>query len=206
MKDAVLIGSSWALDLAYPPRLREALGRRVRLHSVGIEASQWRTHREVLADAHLIFSTWGMAALDADLLAAMPRLEAVFHAAGMVKSFTSVEAVRRGVVICSATAANAIPVAEFALGSILLGFKGFWGFQRSMRNLENPQAGVSVPGIYGSTVGLVSLSAIGRRVAEILSRHSVRLLVHDPFVSSAEIEALKAEAVPLDELFERSVW
>lgn len=204
MKNAVMIGSPWALDLAYPPKLRESLGRRIRLYPVGIEAPQWRAHREVLAEAHVVLSSWGMAALDAELLASMPRLEAVFHAAGSVKSFTSDEAVRRGVAICSATAANAIPVAEFALGSILLGLKGFWGFQRSMGNSGNPQAGVSVPGIYGSTVGLVSLGAIGRRVAELLSRHSVRLLVHDPFVVSAELAALKAEAVPLGDLFERS--
>lgn len=204
VKNAVMIGSAWALDAAYPPNLRDALGRHVRLHPVTIEASQWSEHRKALADAHIVLSSWVMAPLNADLLAAMPQIEAVFHAAGTVKSFATNEASRRGVVICSAVEANAIPVAEYALGAILLGLKGFWAFQRAMKSGGNPHAHVAVPGSYGSCVGLVSFGAIGRRVARLLSRHNVKVLVHDPFLASATAKSLGVELVPLEELFQRS--
>ena len=204
VKNAVMIGSAWALDSAYPLKLREALGRHVRLYPVTIEASKWSEHREALADAHIILSSWGMVPLSADVLASMPQLEAVFHAAGTVKSFATDESSRRGVVICSAAAANAIPVAEYAFGAILLGLKGFWAFQRAMKSADHPHAGVTVPGAYGSCVGLVSLGAIGRRVAELLSRHNVKVLAHDPFLPADDPAARNVELVSLEELFESS--
>lgn len=204
VKNAVMIGSAWALDSAYPLKLREAIGRRVRLHPIPIEAQQWREHREALADAHFVLSSWGMAPLNADLLAAMPQLEAVFHAAGTVKSFATEESNPRGVVICSAATANAIPVAEYALGAILLGLKGFWAFQRAMKNADHPHAGVTVPGAFGSCVGLVSLGAIGRRVAGLLSHHNVKVLVYDPFLSPDDPAARDVELVSLEKLFQRS--
>lgn len=204
VKKAVMIGAPWALDSAYPPRLRESLGRHVQLYPVPIEASKWTDHQEALADAQFVLSSWGMVPLSADVLEAMPRLEAVFHAAGTVKCFATDDSTQRGVVICSAAAANAIPVAEYALGAILLGLKGFWAFQRAMQSAKDPHAGVAVPGTYGSCVGLVSLGAIGRRVAGLLSRHNLKVLVHDPCLTPAEATALGVELVPLCGVFERS--
>ena len=204
VKNAVMIGSAWALDLAYPPLLRDALGRHARLHPVTIEASEWTGHREALADTHIVLSSWGMVPLSSEVLAAMPRLEAVFHAAGSVKSFATDDSTQHDVVICSAAGANALPVAEYALGAILLGLKGFWSFQRPMQSADHPHAGVAVPGTYGSCVGLVSLGAIGRRVASLLSHHNVKVLVHDPGMTSAEAAAAGVELAPLHELFGRS--
>ncbi len=204
MKNAVIIGSAWAAGHAYPPRLRQALGRRVRLHPLTIDASEWTGHRDVLADAHIVLSSWGMVPLRADVLAAMPRLEAVFHAAGTVKSFATEDSTQRGVTICSAADANAIPVAEYALGAILLALKNFWSFQRTMQIADDPHAGVAVAGTFRSCVGLVSLGAIGRRVASLLSRHNVKVLVHDPRMTSAEAAVPGVELVPLRELFGRS--
>ena len=145
-----------------------------------------------------------MLSLDAEVLAAMPRLEAVFHAAGTIKSFATPEAAERGVVICSAAEANAIPVAEFALGVILLALKGFWAHERGMRTGQPSASEVVVPGICGSTVGLVSLGAIGRRVATLLSRHEVKILLHDPYLTPEDASASGAESVSLRGVFERS--
>lgn len=204
MKTAVMIGLKWTLEKAYPPRLREALGRRVHLHPSEIDGSAWKEHRAALAQADFVLSTWGMAPLDADLLAAMPKLEAVLYAAGTVKAFITPEAVERGVVICGAAGANAVPVSEYALAVILLGLKGFWVFQRGMGAGPDGCAQVQAPGIYGSTVGLVSLGEIGRRVVRLLSGHDVNILVHDPYVRAGGTSAGRVRHVSLDELFARS--
>ncbi len=204
MKPAVLIGEPWALAPAYPRDLREEIARHVRLHPVEITAGSWKDHREALAQAELVLSSWGMLSLDAEVLAAMPRLEAVFHAAGTIKSFASPEAQERGIVFSSAAEANAIPVAEFALGVILLSLKGFWAHERAMRAGHPPAHEIAVPGIYGSTIGLVSLGAIGRRVAKLLAAHDAKLLLHDPHVTPAAAAEFGAETATLREVFERS--
>lgn len=204
MKSAVLIGHPWALAPAYPPDLRAEIARRVRLHPAEISADAWKDHREALAEAELVLSSWGMVRLDAEVLAAMPKLEAVFHAAGSVKSFATPEARARDIVFSSAAEANAIPVAEFALGAILLSLKGFWAHERAVRAGHPPAHAIAVPGIYGSTVGLVSLGAIGRRVAELLAAHDVKLLLHDPHVTPAAAAEFGAETAALRDVFERS--
>ena len=61
-------------------------------------------------------------------------------------------------------------------------------------------------GGYGSTVGLISLGAIGRIVAPRLhaAAPDVRVLAHDPFVGSDEAARLGVELVSLDEIFTSS--
>ena len=68
-------------------------GRRERIETIcGV-------HREVvsgemfdtsdMADVKWIFSTWGMPALSVEQIARMPKLEALFYAAGSVKFFAA---------------------------------------------------------------------------------------------------------------------
>lgn len=204
VKTAVMMGTTRALNLAFPPRLREAIGKRLRLHPLVVEPSAWKEQRDVLAQAEVVFSSWGMPALDADLLAAMPRLETVFHAAGTVKCFVTPEAKERGIVVCSAVGANAVPVAEYALGAILLGLRNFWGFQRATQTDYGARANVVVPGAFGSTVGLVSLGQIGRRVARLLANHNVNVLVHDPYARMDGGKSGRMRHASLEEVFTQS--
>jgi phosphoglycerate dehydrogenase-like enzyme len=76
---------------------------------------------------------------------------------------------------------------------------------RSGLPAEFRHAATPVAGAYGSTVGLVSLGAIGRRVARLLAEnHEVRLLVHDPHLPDGEASAHHAEPASLPDVFSRS--
>ena len=159
---ALLIGIPNFLSKAYPEALRTEIGKKVRLLSEAVSGSEWKNHIAALAEADVLFATWGLPKLDADFLEAAPRLKAVFYAAGSVKGFATPESYKRGISISSAWQANAIPVAEYSYSSILLGLTGFWSSQRLARAGKFSHQHSPVAGAFHSNVGLVSLGAIGR--------------------------------------------
>jgi phosphoglycerate dehydrogenase-like enzyme len=58
-----------------------------------------------------------------------------------------------------------------------------------------------VPGAFHTTVGLLSLGAIGRMVAQRLKNHDVRVVAHDPYVDPEQAAELGVELVSLERLF-----
>jgi phosphoglycerate dehydrogenase-like enzyme len=163
--------------------------------------------REHLAAAELLITGWGCAPITADVLAAAPRLRAIVHTAGTVRHHVTDACWERGITVSSAAAANAVPVAEYAVAMILLAGKRVPDIARRFRaervqrdwNALHPDAGN-----YHATVGLLGASLVGRRVADLLRPFDLEVLLHDPYVAGAEVRALGAEPVGLDELFARS--
>jgi phosphoglycerate dehydrogenase-like enzyme len=159
-----------------------------------------------LADVELLITGWGCAPLTADVLAAAPRLRAIVHMAGTVRHHVTEACWERGIEVSSAAAANAVPVAEYAVAMILLAGKRVPEIARRFRrervqqdwNVLFPEAGN-----YRATVGLLGASLIGRRVAELLRPFDLEVLLHDPYVADEEVRALGADPVGLDELFVR---
>lgn len=76
-----------------------------------------------LAGAEVLITGWGCPHLDADVLAAVPRLRTVLHAAGSVRALVGRALWQSGVTVSSAVAYNALPVAEYTLAMILLAGK-----------------------------------------------------------------------------------
>ncbi|HTN56216.1 MAG TPA: hydroxyacid dehydrogenase, partial [Microbacterium sp.] len=75
---------------------------------------------DLLAGVEVLVTSWGAPRFDAHLLDRLPRLRAVFHAAGSIRHHVSEEFWERGIRITTAADANAVPVAEFTLAVILL--------------------------------------------------------------------------------------
>ena len=162
-------------------------------------------HAAELGQVQAVWSTWGMPVLADGDLALLPRLRAVFYAAGTVRQFAPV-LLARGVTVCSAWRANALPVAEFALAHILLALKQTWPQARAIgaaRDWETPARPPST-GSYGATVGLIALGAVGRRVVELLKPFDVRVIAYDPCLGAEAAAALGVEMVSLEDLFRRA--
>lgn len=138
-----------------------------------------------LAEADVLVTGWGCPPLDAAALSAAPRLRAVVHSAGSVKHLVTVAAVERGLLFSSAADANAIPVAEYTVGTILLVGKGVFALrERYAREREFVVAKVEkTVGNYGRTVGIVGASRIGRRVIDLLRPYDFDLCVYDPYAT-----------------------
>ncbi len=154
-----------------------------------------------LAEVECLFMGWGSPRLEEKLLAAMPNLRAVFYGAGSIRSIVSEAFWARGRPITSAYAANAIPVAEFAHAAILLSLKRVWYYMRAAREEKRWPNYVNMPGAYRSTVGLVSLGAIGRLVAERLRSSEIEVVAYDPYVTAATAHDVGAGLVDLAHLF-----
>ena len=156
------------------------------------------------ADVEMLFSTWGMPTLtEEQIKTSLPNLKCVFYAAGTVQAFAR-PFLNCGVKIFSAWAANAVPVAEYAVAQILLAGKNFYVQTRLLadKKLEAAQALKSAClGNYKEKVGLIGCGMIGSLVAEMLKAYRLEVLVFDPFLSEEKAKALNVRRVSLDELF-----
>lgn len=161
----------------------------------------------LLPRAEILLTGWGSPRIDLALLERAPKLRAVLHAAGTVKGHVDPAVLARGVRVSSAAAANAVPVAEFTVGAILLANKRAFRLQRLYRELRGFRLWsreVAAIGNHRKTVGIVGASRIGRLVLERLRGFDFSLLVYDPFLAAAEAASLGAENVELDDLLRRS--
>jgi phosphoglycerate dehydrogenase-like enzyme len=164
--------------------------------------------QEDLALSEVLITGWGAPAIDRAVLAAAPRLGLIAHLAGSVKGLVDPSAWERGILVTSAAAANAEPVAEFTLGAILLFNKRalqlrdlYREVRRSVKVERHQMPGI---GNYRKTIGIVGASAIGRRVIELLAPFSFQVLLYDPYVSAEEAGRLGVRLVELDTLVSES--
>lgn len=155
----------------------------------------------MLSEVEIIFSGWGAPVMDEAFLAAAPRLRAVFYGAGTVKYFTTPAFWERGITLTSSWGANAVPVSEFALAEILLSLKLSWRFMQDAKTNHRYPGRTPVPGIYGSTVALISLGMIGRLVARLLRNFQVNVIAYDPFATPEAAAELGVRLVSLEEAF-----
>lgn len=155
----------------------------------------------VLADADVLLGHWGCPTLHEEVLAQAPHLGLFAYAAGTVK-WQVVDAVwDRDIVVTSAAAANAVPVAEYTVAMVVLANKGvpLFAARERDRSAIVPLDRTRV-GNLGKRVGLVGASFVGRLVIELLAPYDVDIAVSDPYLSAADAQALGVQHLDLDEL------
>ncbi|MFJ8506384.1 hydroxyacid dehydrogenase [Streptomyces avermitilis] len=161
---------------------------------------------DALSRAEVLITGWGCPHLDANVLAAAPRLRTVLHAAGSVRSLIGEALWQGGVTVASAVTGNALPVAEYALAMILLAGKdAFAQRERFRRTHAHPStAETAGTGNLGRRVGVVGASRVGRRLLELLRRFDFTVSLYDPYVDAAEAAALGAEPLALEDMLRTS--
>ncbi|WP_298806097.1 hydroxyacid dehydrogenase [uncultured Pseudokineococcus sp.] len=160
-----------------------------------------------LAEAEVLLTGWGTDLLDEEVLATAPRLRAVVHSAGSVRPVVTAGVVGRGVLVSSQARLNALPVAEYALATILLSLKGVLVAQRRYREARGAvdvRDLLSSHGVHARRVGVVGASVVGRRLLELLRPFDLEVVLADPTLGAEEAAALGAELVELDELLRTS--
>ena len=162
-----------------------------------------KDHAEFLADCEIAYATWGMPKFTKEEIRTfMPKLKAVFYAAGTVQYF-AMPFLECGIKVFSAFAANAIPVAEYTFAQITLAAKGYFQSAKYYRFLL-PRSFVfanTTTGNFNCKVGLVGLGTIGQLVAERLKKLDVEVFAYDPFVSQEKAAEYNITLIGLDELF-----
>jgi phosphoglycerate dehydrogenase-like enzyme len=156
---------------------------------------------ELLGRADVLVGHWGCPTLTAEVMALAPQLQLFAYAAGTVKWQVTDAVWDAGLVVTSAAAANAVPVAEYTVGAILLANKGVFSFAARERD---PDAAVPLDpsrvGNVGKRIGLVGASHVGRLVIELLRPFDLDLAVSDPYLDPDEADRLGVTKMELDEL------
>jgi len=164
--------------------------------------------RAVLAEIDILITGWGCPMISEAVVRAAPRLKLIAHAAGTVKYTLDPSVYAAGIVVTHAADANAVPVAEYTLASIIFANKRMFEMRdgyRADRARHTSHALMDEPiGNYHRTVGLVGASRIGRKVARFLAGFDFTVLLSDPFVQADDPVTALAELVDLDTLLARS--
>ncbi|MCQ2396070.1 MAG: hydroxyacid dehydrogenase [Lentisphaeria bacterium] len=151
-----------------------------------------------LSDVEVIFSTWGMPSLTAEQLDRMPKLRAVFYAAGATNHFAP-QLLERGILVSSAWRANGVPVAEFALAQIILSLKHYFRDNRNYNAPEKHHEYPYGPGSYGETVALVGNGAVSTHLKKLLNAvltvNVIQIPTKDPNLREKIAEAFKSAYV-----------
>jgi len=202
MSNAIILADAWRV--IYDDATIDAISRLVSLPDRPYTSKEPENYLPLLADVEYIFSGWGMAKADEAFLSAAPKLKAIFYGAGSVKGYVTDAMWARGVRVCSAWGANAIPVAEYTLGHILLALKGNLAAGAAYKSSQGKTRYTFTPaGGYRSIVGIVSAGMIGRRV--IAHLHSVLpqvdVLVYDPFLTPQQAADFGITLTDLPNLF-----
>lgn len=205
MLKGLFIMNQEPFDLVYPNKVRQEIESLADIYSPPLSNHELQKDLSILHDTEVIFSGWGGPKLDEKLLAVAPHLKAFFYAAGSLKGIVTDATWDRDIIMTNAVKANAIPVAEFTLSQILFCLKNGWEYTRRIRNTKQfPNKPFNVPGAFKSTVGVISLSTVGRRLCELLKSFDINVVAYDPFVKEEEAKQLGVELCSLDEIFRQS--
>ncbi len=176
------------------------------LHPERITSKNLEEELPKLNETEAIFSCWGMPKLTTAQIERMPKLKAVFYAGGSVNGFAG-SYIERGIAVCNAVDANAIPVAEFCLAQILLACKGVYHNSQLCRRGPWKQSEMPVGrGVYGETVALVGIGAISRHLLRLLKPFNLRIIAVSGYLSKHPELAAEmgiAKLVTIEEAFQQ---
>ena len=202
---AITIGKSHYARMFSPAAWQELNAFADVIHHDGLEPADKAALLALLSPADACITSWDVAQLDADVMAAAPHLRAMAHMGSSVKRFVSDAVWARDVRVTSAGLALAVDVAETTLGLMIVGMKRVWPLAQHVREGGwRETRWWPARELFGKEVGIVGASNVGRHVIRLLLAFAVRVLVYDPFISAAEAAALGAQKVELDELLRRS--
>jgi phosphoglycerate dehydrogenase-like enzyme len=193
------------MDKVFDSSVIARLQQHVELYPEYINPANAEEHKEWLDQVEVAFSTWGMPTFTEDQIRAyMPNLKVVFYGAGSVQRFAR-PFLSCGVILVSAWAANAVPVAEYTAAQIILANKGFFASSAKYKSshAEAKSAARIYPGNYGARVGLLGAGMIGRKVIEFLKPYELAIDVYDPYLSEEKAGELGVTKTELHVLFSR---
>ena len=142
--------------------------------------------------------------VDAAILDRAPKLRLIGELEGdrFANRIDVAAAAERGIRVTDTTHGSSLPVAEWALGLVLIGLRNAAEHYRRLIAGEvyrrgQDDFGFRLGELTGRRVGIIGLGHIGRRLIELLAPFNCTILVHDPY---APKELALAEHVQLTSL------
>ena len=190
MADNVPFYDGDVVDYIYGSERLDKMRKLTDLHPVRITSENLEWDLPKLKEVEAIFSCWGMLSLTEAQLDQLPNLKAVFYAGGSVNGFSE-PLLERGITICNAAEANAIPVAEFCLAQILLACKRVHLNTYLCRQGPWKQSEMPVgKGAYGETIALLGIGAISRYLLKLLKPFNLRVIGVSDYLNEEQAQEM----------------
>jgi phosphoglycerate dehydrogenase-like enzyme len=175
------------------------------IEHTGAEPATHADLLNLLPQADACLTSWGVAQLDAEVIAVAVRLKAVAHMGSSVKRFVSDALWERDIHVTSAGPALAEDVAITTLGLMIVGLKRIWPLAQHVREggwRESP----AWPSreLRHKVIGVIGASHVGRHLIRLLKPFDVQILLYDPFVTAEQMAEMGAEKVELEILLRRA--
>lgn len=194
------------LEMIFEPDVLSRLGSlgRLVIHADGNRLSPDELD-EALSEALIVI---GQIDLDADRLARMPKLRAIFNVEGnFLPNIDYPVCFDRGIHVLNISPVYATSVAETALAMALDLARGVTATHEAFRDASEAWGLASNAGCFlftGSPIGIVGLGDLGRALRRMLRPFRCKVRVYDPWLPSRLIEAEGCEPATLDEVFTTS--
>ncbi len=148
-------------------------------------ADRERLLREVI-DADAIFIR-NRTQIDDELVSAARSMRVIGRLGVGLDNIDMVRCADAGVEVIPAIGANAVSVAEYVIGAMLVLMRGVFGMTESMVAGEWPRQGHAFGReAAGKTMGLVGLGSIAREVATRARGLGMEVAAHDPFLADGD--------------------
>jgi len=142
--------------------------------------------------------------VDARMLQSAPKLRAIGRAGVGVDNIDIDAATHSGIVVMNTPGANAVAVAELALGLMISMARSIPRANSSMHAAKWEKKSLQGSELRGKTLGIIGLGRIGLEVARRARSFGMELVGYDPFIAPVVARENQVALVPLDELFKQS--
>jgi D-3-phosphoglycerate dehydrogenase len=142
--------------------------------------------------------------VDAELIAAAPRLQVIGRAGVGVDNVDLEAATRAGIVVVNAPTGNTIAAAEHTLALLYGVARRTAAADASMRRGEWSRSQFTGVELRGKTLGIIGLGKIGQAIAVRARAMEMTVLGVDPFISAEAASNYGVELVEMDDLLRRA--
>ncbi len=154
----------------------------------------------LLADA-IALVVRGDGSASSRIIEAAPKLRVIGRTGAGYENVDVEAAVKRGIPVVYTPGANAAAVAESAFTFMLALCKRLLYWDRELKE-GRWESRYGRPGgdLAGSVLGIIGFGSIGRKLAELATSFSMKVIAYDPYVSAETAAEYGARMVSLDEL------
>ncbi len=160
---------------------------------------------EELAETAALILCHGAPRIDAEILDRTPQLKLIGELEGdrFASRIDLGEAWSRGIRTVDTTHGSSYPVAEWALGLLLISMRNAGALFRRIITGQTTRTTKNNPGylhgdLFGKRVGLIGCGHIGRRLIKFLRPFEVEIWVHDPYLPNEMADAVGFLQTSLD--------
>src|SRR5579862_7554738 len=168
-----------------------------------IVISNPKEYAQHLGDADALFVRSAVK-VNSDVLAKAPKLRVIGRAGVGVDNVDLTAATAAGVLVMNTPGGNAVSVAEHTLGLMLAMARSIPQASASTKSGKWEKKRFMGTELRGKTLGVVGLGSIGREVLKRARGFEMKIVAHDPYVSSKAAADLGVTLLGLDDLYHQS--